>query len=170
MDDLTKYYLGWGLGGLAILALAGYMVYSYQGSLKPGPARPEKSAVSAPKVVPKSSQAKGVIPVEEPAALSQAHPELKLMLPQTDDDGIPFVLTDASEHANRGFKLMRQKKFNEAINEYRMACNLDPRYETVLKRTEDLVKEIRRSGFDRARNRRVFPGSTLTYKQLYDWD
>jgi len=107
--------------------------------------------------------------VENPAGLGP-NQQLKLMLPQTDEEGTPFVLTDASEHANRAFKLMRQKKFNEAVNEYRMASNLDPRYETLLKRTEDLVKEIRRAGFDTAKNRRIFPGSKLTYKQLYDWN
>lgn len=171
MDDLTKHYLGWGLAGLVILAFAGYLVYSYQGSLRPtSPGRPDETA--APRVVPKvaESQSKGIAPVEDPSALGSGHPELQLFLPQTNDEGIPFVLTDASEHANRAFKFMRQKKFNEAVNEYRMAYNLDPRYEMVLKRTEDLVKEVRRSGFEVAQNRRVFPGTRLTYKQLYDWD
>jgi hypothetical protein len=172
VDDLTKYYLGWTLGGLAILAAAAYMVYSYQGSLKPKPAFPESSGSVAPGVAPQAAGAnsKGVVPVDNVNELKRTHPEISLLLPQSDEEGTPFVLTDASEHANNAFKLMREQKFNEAVNEYQMAYNLDPRYEMVLKRTEDLVKEIRRSSLDTAKNRRVFPGSTLTYKQLYDWD
>lgn len=172
MDDLTKYYLGWTLGGLAILAAAAYMVYSYQGSLKPKPVLPGSSESVAPRVAPQGGEAnsKGVVRVDDVDELKRTHPEISLLLPQSDEEGTPFVLTDASEHANNAFKLMREKKFSEAVDEYRMAYNLDPRYEMVLKRTEDLVKEIGRSGLDTAKNRRVFPGSKLTYKQLYDWD
>ncbi len=172
MDDLTKYYLGWGLGGLAVLAVAGYMVYSYQGSLRPESISREKPEVVAPQVVPKAPEAssKGVVRVEDGSEGPPSYEQRRFLLPQTDEEGTPFVLTDASEHANRGFKLMRQKKFDEAVNEYRLAYNLDPRYETHLKRTEDLVKEIRRSGFDVAKTRRVYPGERLTYKDLYDWD
>ncbi|HEQ60243.1 MAG TPA: hypothetical protein ENN74_01390 [Firmicutes bacterium] len=171
MDSLTKYYLGWGLAGLAILAFAGYLVYSYQGSLKPAPPDEPVEPV-IPRGVPRTGDAssKGVLPVEDSNGLSADRSQLKWFLPQADDDGVPFTLTDASEHANRAFKLMREKKFNEALGEYRMAYDLDPRYEMVLKRTEDLIQEIRRSGFDVAKNRRVYPGTRLTYKQLYDWD
>ncbi len=166
LDDLTKYYLGWGLAGLAVLAIAGYVVYSYQGNLRLTPAEGPAETLGG-------RAETGEVSKDGPPAKSLEGPgrsELKLFLPQTDDDGVPFALTDASEHANRAFKFMREKKFSEAVNEYRMAYNLDPRYEMVLKRTEDLLKEIRRSGFEVAKNRRVFPGTRLTYKQLYDWD
>lgn len=171
MDSLTKYYLGWGLAGLAILVFAGYLVYSYQGSLKPTlPDEPPGPGVPRGEPRGGAPSSKGIAPVEDPGRVGDDRSQMKWFLPQTDDDGVPFALTDASEHANQAFKLMREKKFNEALNEYRMAYNLDPRYEMVLKRTEDLIQEIRRSGFDVAKNRRVYPGTRLTYKQLYDWD
>lgn len=170
MENLpTKYLIVWGLGGIAILALAGLLLYSLMPDSKPiSPPAPEPTAPV--RVLPQVKEDKPIRSVSDLEANPKNQPELTFMLPATDEDGTPFVLTDASERANLGFKALKEKRFQDALSEYRMAAELDPRYEPTLKRTEALAAEIRRSGFDKAKNMRVFPGDRLTYKQLYNWE
>ena len=171
-DISTKHYVIWGVIGVVVLALAGYLLFSLTHRPKPAPAEGAQRKPELARIVP---QIKNIRPRRDNASedlsqLEREHPDLKYMLPPSEADGMPFVLTDASEHANSAFKYLRQRQFQEAVNEYRMASELDPRYETVLKRTEEFVKEMHRVGFDTAKHQRVFPGQRLTYKQLYGWD
>ncbi len=170
MENLpTKYLLIWGLAGIVILTLAGLLLYSLMPGSKPLP-QPESKPGTPARVLPQTQAEKPVRSVSDLEANPKNPSELTFLLPATDEDGTPFVLTDASERANLGFKALKEKRFQDAVSEYRMATELDPRYEPTLKRTEALVEEIRRNGFEKAKNMRVFPGDRLTYKQLYNWE
>ena len=129
-------------------------------AIEPGP-QPGVVARQAPEVNPRS-----VIKVKNLTGLRITRPKINPFLPIPDDaDGTPFVVTDASLHANTAIKHLRAQRFQEAMSEFEMASELDPRYETSLKRTRELVREIKRLGIERVKFQRVFPGQKLTYKR-----
>lgn len=166
MKETTKYYLFWGLLGMAVIMLIGYLIVTHRPQPVPAPPRPREEPVIPAPIADIPEDATEEFQPERGAPLG----ELQLLMPVSPVEGQPFVLTDASEHANRGFKFLREKRFQEALAEYQSAARLDPRYELALKRTEDLVREINRVGVDAVKNRRVFPGDNLTYRQLYGWE
>jgi hypothetical protein len=167
MESSTLIKLGLLLAAVAIVGAGAYMAYDYFGKESESPrVKITSPEVNYPPERPEQPR-DGMDDFEE---ITRREPQLRMMLPASDEEGQPFVLTDASEHANNAFKALREKRFQQAVMEYEMAAELDPRYESTLRRTEKLVEGIRTLGFERAKNQRVFPGDRLTYKQLYGWD
>lgn len=167
MDDRLRLILGLGGGILVLLVLllVGYLLLANPDAeqvVTREETRSDEAAPEGPVETPKPGE-----PISQ--EMRDKYPELNLLLPPSDDEGIPFQLTDASAHANEANKLMRMKRFQEALEEYRQASKLDPRYETALQRCQELVRNIDKYGLERVKNWRVFPGDKLTYKQLYGW-
>jgi len=140
MDSVTRYYLGSSAGNLAVLGLIGYMTCTYRLSNSPQPGLdPIGSTESSPKLSERRVNY---------TELQQNNPDFDLMIPQTSEDGMPFVLEEASAQANQASKFLRVWNSQQAINQYRMASDIDLRYEIVLKRTKSLAANVKRQRYD----------------------
>ncbi len=72
-------------------------------------------------------------------------------------------------YANNGFRLMKNKQWDGAIEQYKQAAFLDKKYELVLARTQELVKNINKFGIDIVKSWEINKGTGITYGMYYGW-
>ncbi len=99
-----------------------------------------------------------------------ASDELKPPEVKEGDEGTPFTFTSAAKFANRGMSHLRALQFNEAVEAYRQAKEIDERYADFYDKAVQLRDEVNKGNLEEMKTKKVKDDLELTWGQFLGWE